>query len=92
MRFAFSKLRCPLTSTGPITPITAGTAFVITSPQMPASEPEIPEAFQNHRLPELIQASAIATEGVLERSFQAWLHPDVALLIEIFRTRAASTR
>jgi hypothetical protein len=53
---------------------------VLTSPLMPASEPEIPEQFQNHRLPELIHASAIATEGVLERGFQAWLHPDVALL------------
>jgi hypothetical protein len=53
---------------------------VLQSPPMPASEPEIPEQFQNHRLPELIQAAAIATDGVLERSFQAWLHPDVALL------------
>jgi hypothetical protein len=53
---------------------------VLESPPMPASEPEIPEQFQNHRLPELIQAAAIAAEGALERSFQAWLHPDVALL------------
>jgi hypothetical protein len=53
---------------------------VIASPPMPASEPEIPETFQNHRLPELIQAAAIAADGVLQRSFQAWLHPDVALL------------
>ena len=46
----------------------------------PAFVPEIPEQFQNHRLPELIQSAAIAAEGVIERSFQAWLHPDVALL------------
>jgi hypothetical protein len=80
MRFAPSRVRCLLTSSGPIAPLTAGAVFVITSPLMPVSEPEIPERFQNHRLGELIQAFAIASEGVLERSFQAWLHPDVALL------------